>query len=59
MHKPEFVLKNETHKINWDFDIPTNHLISTLKSNLELINKNKKKKELAVLWILLCWWTIE
>ena len=31
MHNPEYVLENETHKILWDFEIQTDHLISTDK----------------------------
>ena len=27
MHKSEPVLENQTHKLHWDFDIQTNHLI--------------------------------
>ena len=27
MHKPEFVLENETHKFHWDFEIQTCCLI--------------------------------
>ena len=27
MHKPESVLENKVHKILWDFEIQTNHLI--------------------------------
>ena len=26
MHKPEFVLENETHKVLWDFEIQTDDL---------------------------------
>ena len=28
MYKPEFILKNETHKILWDFEIQTDCLIT-------------------------------
>ena len=28
LHKPEYVLENETQKILWDFDVQTDHLIS-------------------------------
>ena len=28
MHSSESVLENETHKLLWDFDIQTDHLIS-------------------------------
>ena len=37
MHNPAFVLENDTHKLLWDFDIHTDHLIS--------VKKKKKKKE--------------
>ncbi len=42
MHKPESVLDNETHKILWDSEIQTDHLISTMSSDLEIINKKKR-----------------
>ena len=45
MHKPESVLENETFKILWDFEIQTDHLIPTRKSDLVIINKKKKKKK--------------
>ena len=41
MHKTE----NEIHKIIWDFEIQTDHLIPDRKPDLLLI---KKKKKLAV-----------
>ena len=31
MHKPESILVEETHKILWDFEIQTDHLISARK----------------------------
>ena len=45
MHKPESVLENETHKILWDFEIQTDHLIPTRKPDLVQINKKKKKEK--------------
>ena len=42
MHKPELVLKNETHEILCDFEIQMNHLIPDTKSDLVLINKKKR-----------------
>ena len=33
MHNPGSVLENYTHKLLWDFEIHTNHLISTRRSN--------------------------
>ena len=47
MHKPEFVLENEMHKILWNFEIQTDHLIQDRRSDLEVINKNKKKDKKA------------
>ena len=42
MHNPEPVLENNTHKILWDFDIHTNHLISARRPHLIIINKRKR-----------------
>ena len=33
-----------THKLFWDFDIQTDHLISTRRPDLIIINKKKKKE---------------
>ena len=38
VHKPESVQENKTHKILWDFEIQTDHLIQTTKSDLVFIN---------------------
>ena len=43
MHNPAHVLENDTHKLLWDFDIETNHLISARRPHLIIINKKKKK----------------
>ena len=34
-------LENDTHKLLWDFDVQTDHLISARRPNLILINKKK------------------
>ena len=39
------VLENDTHKLQWDFDIHTDHLISTRRTDLIIINKKKKKRK--------------
>ena len=54
MHNPESVLKNETHKLLWDFEIQTDHLISTWRSDLVIVKKKKKKKKKKerICWIL-------
>ena len=44
MHNPVPVLENNTHKLLWDFDIHTDHLISARRPDLIIINKKKKKK---------------
>ena len=53
MHKPEFVLENEMHKILLDFDIQTDHLISARRLDLVIMNKKKReKRNVALDWIL-------
>ena len=51
MHNPAAVLENKTHKLIWDLEIQTDHLILARHYN----NKQKKKptkipRELAELW---------
>ena len=54
IHKLAAVLENDTHKLLWDFDIQTDHLISARRPDLIIIKKKKKKKrELAKLSSLL------
>ena len=45
MHNPAPVQENDTHKLLWDFDIHTDHLISARRPYLIIINKKKKKKK--------------
>ena len=40
MHNP--ALENDTHKLLWDFDIHTDHLIWARRPDLIIINKNKR-----------------
>ena len=42
MHNPVPVLENNTHKLLWDFDIQTDHLISARRPGLIIINKKKR-----------------
>ena len=37
-------IENDTHKLLWNFDIQTDHLISGRRPDLIIINKKKKKK---------------
>ena len=43
MHNSESVLKNYKHKLLWDVDIQTDHLISARRPDLMIINKRKKE----------------
>ena len=42
MHNPVTVQENNTHKLLWDFNIHTDHLISTRRPDLIIINRKKR-----------------
>ena len=42
MHNPALVLENDIHKLLWDFNIHTDHLISARRPDLIIINKKKR-----------------
>ena len=42
MHNPAPVLENNIHKLLWDSDIHTDHLSSTRRPDLIIINKKKR-----------------
>ena len=42
MHNPAPVLENDTHKLLWDFDIQTDHLISARRPDLWVISEKKR-----------------
>ncbi len=42
MHNPAPVLENDTHKLLWDFNIQTDHLIPARRPDLIKINKKKR-----------------
>ena len=44
MHKPESVLENKTHKLLWDFEIQTDHLISARQPG-PCDSQQKEKKQ--------------
>ena len=44
MHNQAYVHENETHKLLWDFDIQTDHLISAWRPELIKIHKKKKQE---------------
>ena len=43
------VLENDTHKLPWDFDIYTDHLISARRLDLIIINKKRETAKLSTL----------
>ena len=43
MHNLASVRENDTHKLPWDFDIQTDHLISARRPDLIIIKRKKKK----------------
>ena len=45
MHNPAHVLENDTHKLIWDFNIQTDHLIPVRRPDLIIINNKKKEKK--------------
>ena len=45
MHNSAPVRENDTHKLLWDFNIQTDHLLPARRLNLMIINNKKKKKK--------------
>ena len=45
MHNPESVLEKERPKLQWDFEIQTDHLISARRPDLVIVIKKKQKRE--------------
>ena len=43
MHNPALVQENATHKLLWDFNIQTDHLIPVKRPDLIIINKKKNR----------------
>ena len=46
MHNTAPVLENDSHKLLWDFDIQTDHLISARIPDLIIITKNRELAKL-------------
>ena len=42
MYNPAPILENDTHKLLWEFDIQTDHLILARRLDLMIINKKKR-----------------
>ena len=43
MNNPAHVLENDTHKLLWDVNIQTGHLISARRPDLIIIKKKKEE----------------
>ena len=50
MHKPEFLLENDTYRFLWDFGIQTDYPIPARRPDVVLINKKEIEKNI-VEWI--------
>ncbi len=42
MYNPAPIQENDTHKLQWHFDVKTDHLISARRPNLIIINNKKR-----------------
>ena len=49
MYNPAPVLENDTNKLLWDLDIKMDHLISTRRPDLRIINKKRELEKLSTL----------
>ena len=49
IHNPSPVLENDTHKLLWDFDIHTDHLIPARRPDLIISNKKREIAKLSTL----------
>ena len=49
MHNPECVQENETHKLLWDFEVQTDHLISARRPGVVIIDKKKENLKICEL----------
>ena len=47
MHNPESVQENEAHKLPWEFETQTDHLISARRPDLVVINKKKRTSQIV------------
>ena len=49
MQHPAPVLENDSHKLLWDFNIQTDHLIPDRRTDLIIINKKRESEKLLTL----------
>ena len=50
MYNTKSVLKNEMHKLLWDFEIQTYHLISSRRPDFIIINKKREVQSCGLCW---------
>ena len=43
MDNPESILENEMHKVVWDFEIQTDHIISVRRPDQVIVNNKKRE----------------
>ena len=48
MYNPESILENKMHKLLWDFEIQTDHLISSRRPGLEIVIKKENQSNSGV-----------
>ena len=56
IHNSESLLENEMHKLLWDFEIQTDHLISARQPDLTIINKRKRTSRTVDFAVLVDHW---
>ena len=54
--QPEFIQENEMHKLLWNFDIQTDHLITDRQPDLIIVNKKKRTCQIVDFAILADHW---
>ena len=42
-HNPESIQENETHKVLWDFEIQTDHVIAARRPSFVIVNGKKRE----------------
>ena len=47
--QPSILLQNDTHKLLWDFEIHTDHLISASRPDFIIINRKREFVKLSTL----------
>ena len=51
MHNPAAVIENDTHKLQWEFDIQTDHQISATRPDLIKSTKKENLRNFGFFWL--------